>query len=57
MSERINNCYYNIEGRCTYPKDYTIWIGSSGRDWNSKENCVFLQDGAQTVCSNYNIEI
>ena len=56
MTERLNNCYYNIEGICTFPKHYTVWIGLTGRDWYSKENCVFTQDGAQKVCSNYIIQ-
>lgn len=53
---KINNCYFNFEGKCTYPKSYSKHIGVSGRDWDSKENCVFTQYGAQTTCSNYKIQ-
>jgi len=56
MTEKINNCYFNIEGRCTFPKSYSKWIGSSGRDWDSKENCTFTQHGSQTICTNYKIQ-
>jgi hypothetical protein len=48
-----NNCYYNISGKCTNPK---ITRGESGRDWDSKQNCTFTQDGAQSLCSEYFFE-
>ena len=48
-----NNCYYNIQGKCTHPKPYSEWVGVSGRDWDSKESCVFTQDGAQGICKWY----
>ena len=28
----------------------------SGRDWDSKMNCIFTQDGAQSSCSAYLFE-
>lgn len=48
-----NNCYYNISGRCTNPRGLA---GESGRDWDSKQNCTFTQDGAQSLCSVYFFE-
>lgn len=56
MSEKINNCYYNIEGMCTFPKPYSGFVGFSGRAWDSKESCTFTQHGAQKVCTDYVIE-
>lgn len=49
----INNCYYNFQGRCTHPNSETKRVGSSGRDFDSKINCIFTQNGAQGVCSWY----
>jgi len=54
--ERKNNCYYNVEGRCTYPKPHRGWIGETGRCWDSKESCTFTQDGAQKLCTLYKIQ-
>lgn len=54
-----NNCYFNITGRCTNPKvtrDKATAIGGSGRDWDSKQNCTFTQDGAQSLCHEYFFE-
>ena len=51
-----NNCYYNIGGRCTDPKITRGLAGESGRDWDSKQNCTFTQDGAQSLCSEYFFE-
>ena len=51
-----NNCYYNISGRCTNPKITRGLAGESGRDWDSKQNCTFTQDGAQSLCSEYFFE-
>lgn len=54
-----NNCYFCIEGRCTNPKITRcndVPIGGSGRDWDSKQNCTFKQDGAQSLCSEYFFE-
>ena len=51
-----NNCYYNINGKCTFPKPYSTWVGNSGRAWESNENCTVTQYGAQKLCSNYKIE-
>lgn len=51
-----NNCYYNIEGRCTNPaltKNKPTAKDGSGRDWDSKQNCTVTQDGAQGVCTGY----
>jgi hypothetical protein len=56
LIEKKNNCYYNFDGRCTYPKPHRGWIGESGRCWDSKESCVFTQDGAQTLCTFYKIQ-
>lgn len=58
-----NNCYYNIRETvenkeyhiCTYPKPHRGWVGISGRCWDSKESCIFTQDGAQKTCSFYRI--
>ncbi len=46
-----NNCYYNISGKCTNPKITKGLAGESGREWDSKQNCTFTQDGAQSLCS------
>ena len=51
-----NNCYYNIGGRCTNPKITRGLAYESGRDWDSKQNCTFTQDGAQSLCSEYFFE-
>ena len=51
-----NNCYFNIKRKCTFPKSYSKWIGDSGRDWESNENCTVTQYGAQKVCGNYKLE-
>ena len=51
-----NNCYYNIGGRCTNTKITRGLAGESGRDWDSKQNCTFTQDGAQSLCSEYFFE-
>lgn len=51
-----NNCYFNIGGRCTNPKVTRGLAGESGRDWDSKQNCTFTQDGAQSLCSAYFFE-
>ena len=54
-----NNCYWNIKRKCTNPKITRckhIIIGGSGRDWDSKMNCIFTQDGAQSSCSAYLFE-
>jgi len=53
MIERINNCYYNHENRCTKPKSWSGYVGASGRTWDSKMSCTFTQDGAQGICSDY----
>ena len=51
-----NNCCYNIAGRCTNPKISNGLASESGRDWKSKLNCTFTQDGAQSLCSEYFFE-
>lgn len=51
-----NNCYFNINGICTNPKITRGLTGESGRDWYSKQNCTFTQDGAQSLCSKYFFE-
>lgn len=51
-----NNCYYNISGKCTNPKITRGLAGESGRDWDSKQNCTFTQDGAQSLCPKYLFE-
>lgn len=51
-----NNCYYNINSGCTNPKISKGLAGESGRDWDSKINCTFTQDGAQSLCSEYFFE-
>lgn len=51
-----NNCYYNIKGMCTFPKPYSEWVVSTGRDWDSKESCTVTQYGAQVLCSNYKFD-
>ena len=51
-----NNCYYNIGGRCTNPNITRGLAYESGRDWDSKQNCTFTQDGAQSLCSEYFFE-
>jgi len=38
------------------PRTQSMWIGHSGRDWVSRENCTVTQYGAQKVCSNYRLE-
>lgn len=49
-----NNCYYNINGKCTEPiVNHTSILVGSGRIWDSQINCVVTQDGAQSVCSAY----
>jgi hypothetical protein len=51
-----NNCYFNFRGTCTNPKitrNKPTTIFGSGRDWDSKQNCTFTQDGAQTHCTEY----
>lgn len=51
-----NNCYFNIGSRCTDPKITKGLAGESGKDRDSKQNCTFTQDGAQSLCSEYFFE-
>ena len=53
---QINNCYFNIKGRCTnleITRNRPTAKCGSGRDWDSLQNCTFTQDGAQALCSEY----
>lgn len=52
MSERINNCEWNYEGKCTKG----FFEGSPVRIWDSKINCTFTQIGSQKICSGYRLD-
>ncbi|MCZ7405140.1 MAG: hypothetical protein O8C67_09455 [Candidatus Methanoperedens sp.] len=55
-TQSFNNCYYNVGRKCTHPTSTFQKIGDSGRNFDSKTNCTFTQDGAQSLCSWYFFE-
>ena len=53
----INDCYWNIDGRCTSFKvtrdiNYQNKKPSFSRDWDSRQNCTLTQFGAP-ICGEY----
>jgi len=54
LKSGVNDCYWNVEGRCTFDK-YKMHYPYGQRDLNSKENCIFTQIGTQ-LCSWYKKE-
>ena len=59
-SSGVNNCYWNINFRCTNPKitgnKPVTYFNYTERDWDSKINCTLTQFGAQKICSEYKLE-
>ena len=49
----VNDCYWNIDGRCTsFKVTRSKNRGNLTRDWDSKQNCTLTQIGV-TVCGAY----
>lgn len=53
LEDGVNNCYWNIEGRCTNKlitktKEATQY----GRDWGSRQKCTYTIFGA-SECGEY----
>ena len=49
-----NDCYWNVEGKCTHKKWYNVPEYYS-RNWDSLENCTVTQLGTN-ICSFYKKE-
>jgi hypothetical protein len=53
LGSGINDCFWNIDGRCTNKQITRNKIPSSfSRDWDSKQNCTMTQLGVR-LCSCY----
>ena len=48
----LNDCEFNIQGKCTNPEVSRGKPYFSGKDWDSKVNCVLTQYGTR-VCHVY----
>lgn len=54
LKSGVNNCFWNLEGRCTNPLVTRNPIDKmfSSRDWDSKQNCTVTILGVHN-CSAY----
>lgn len=53
LESGINNCYWNIKGKCTNPIVTRNKIPDAySRDWDSKQNCTLTILGV-SICSGY----
>ena len=53
LESGINDCYWNIEGRCTSWKcTQATPIKDQSRYWGSKQNCTLTQMGVP-ICGEY----
>lgn len=51
LESGVNNCHWNIEGKCTN-KDVTRIKTSMSRAWDSKQNCTLTILGVH-LCGGY----
>jgi len=52
----VNNCHWNIKGKCTNPKVTRNNISDTySRDWESRQNCTLTIMGVH-LCSKYQPE-
>lgn len=49
----VNNCYWNVKGKCTNPQvTHNKIMRGYSKDWSSRQNCTFTILGV-CVCSAY----